>query len=154
MRRRRRRGRARIGPSLCLLSVRQPPGLAGAGPIVAHSRERRVHPPDVHRHGAPSAGMDERSVFSDKTRMRAGARRGFENRLSTEELLPVVLNRRFLTCVATIFALLIGSSGAVAATHATHATHKTRISGVIVSINATRHTLKLRVTHGIKHHKV
>jgi hypothetical protein len=98
--------------------------------------------------------MDERSVFSDKTRMRAGARRGFENRLSTEELLPVVLNRRFLTCVATIFALLIGSSGAVAATHATHATHKTRISGVIVSINATRHTLKLRVTHGIKHHKV
>jgi hypothetical protein len=53
-----------------------------------------------------------------------------------------------------MFALLIGSSGAVAATHATHATHKTRISGVIVSINATRHTLKLRVTHGIKHHKV
>jgi hypothetical protein len=66
----------------------------------------------------------------------------------------VVLNRRFLTCVATMFALLIGSSSAVAATPATHATHKTRISGVIVSINATRHTLKLRVTHGIKHHKV
>jgi hypothetical protein len=36
---------------------------------------------------------------------------------------------------------------------ATHAAHTTRISGVIVSINATRHTLKLRVTHGTKHHK-
>src|ERR1035441_7959121 len=36
---------------------------------------------------------------------------------------------------------------------ATHAAHTTRMSGVIVSINATRHTLKLRVTHGTKHHK-
>jgi len=62
----------------------------------------------------------------------------------------VLLNRRFLTCGATVFALLIGSSSAVAATHAAHTT---RISGVIVSINATRHTLKLRVTHGTKHHK-
>src|ERR1019366_7497231 len=67
-----------------------------------------------------------------------------------EELLPVLLNRRFLTCGATVFALLIGSASAVAATHAAHTT---RISGVIVSINATRHTLKLRVTHGTKHHK-
>ena len=62
----------------------------------------------------------------------------------------MLLNRRFLTCGATVLALLIGSSSAVAATHAAHTT---RISGVIVSINATRHTLKLRVTHGTKHHK-
>ena len=62
----------------------------------------------------------------------------------------MLLNRRLLTCGATLFALLIGSSSAVAATHAAHTT---RISGVIVSINATRHTLKLRVTHGTKHHK-
>jgi hypothetical protein len=62
----------------------------------------------------------------------------------------VLLNRRLLTCGATLFALLIGSSSAVAATHAAHTT---RISGVIVSINAKRHTLKLRVTHGTKHHK-
>src|ERR1039457_7079251 len=67
-----------------------------------------------------------------------------------EELLPVLLNRRFLTCGATVFALLIGSSSAMAATHAAHTTC---ISGVIASINATRHTLKLRVTHGTKHHK-
>ena len=62
----------------------------------------------------------------------------------------MLLNRRFLTCGATVLALLIGSSSAVAATHAAHTT---RISGVIVSINATRHTLKLRVTHGTKHRK-
>ena len=62
----------------------------------------------------------------------------------------MLLNRRFLTCGATVFALLIGSASAVAATHAAHTT---RMSGVIVSINATRHTLKLRVTHGTKHHK-
>ncbi len=62
----------------------------------------------------------------------------------------MLLNRRFLTCGATVLALLIGSSSAVAATHAAHTT---RISGVIVSINATRHTLALRVTHGSKHHK-
>ena len=62
----------------------------------------------------------------------------------------MLLNRRFLTCGATALALLIGSSSAVAATHAAHTT---RISGVIVSINAKRHTLKLRVTHGTKHHK-
>jgi hypothetical protein len=71
-------------------------------------------------------------------------------RLSTEELLLVLLNRRFLTSCATVFALLIGSSSAVAATRAAHTTH---ISGVIVSINAKRHTLKLRVTHAKKHHK-
>jgi hypothetical protein len=44
--------------------------------------------------------------------------------------------------------LLIGSSSALAKTHAAHKTH---ISGVIVSINAKRHTLKLRVKHGAKH---
>jgi hypothetical protein len=63
----------------------------------------------------------------------------------------VLLNRRFLTCGATMVALLIGSSSAVAASHATHKKH---ISGVIVSINAARHTLNLRVTHATKHHKV
>ncbi len=62
----------------------------------------------------------------------------------------MLLNRRLLTCGATMFALLIGSSSAVAATHAAHATH---ISGVIASINAKSHTLKLRVTHGSTHHK-
>ena len=62
----------------------------------------------------------------------------------------MLLNRRFLTCCATACALLIGSSSAVAATHAAHTT---RISGVIVSINAKRHTLELRVTHGTKQHK-
>lgn len=66
----------------------------------------------------------------------------------------MLLNRRFLTCGATMVALLIGSSSAVAASHAGHATHKKHISGVIVSINAARHTLNLRVTHGTKHHKV
>jgi len=66
----------------------------------------------------------------------------------------VLLNRRFLTCGATMVALLIGSSSAVAASPAAHATHKKHISGVIVSINAARHTLNLRVTHGTKHHKV
>ncbi|HVC85716.1 MAG TPA: hypothetical protein VNC12_10750 [Solirubrobacteraceae bacterium] len=50
--------------------------------------------------------------------------------------------------------MLIGSSSAVAASPAAHATHKKHISGVIVSINAARHTLNLRVTHGTKHHKV
>ena len=62
----------------------------------------------------------------------------------------MLLNRRLLMSCATVLALLIGSSSAIAATRHAHAT---RISGVIVSIDAARHTLKLRLTHGTKHHK-
>lgn len=51
-------------------------------------------------------------------------------------------HRRLLTCAVTVLALLVGASSALARTHATHST---RISGVVVSINAKRHTLKLRV---------
>jgi hypothetical protein len=56
----------------------------------------------------------------------------------------VLPNRRYLTCCATVLALLIGSSSAVAKTHAAHTA---RISGVVVSIDAKRHTLKLHLKH-------
>jgi hypothetical protein len=62
----------------------------------------------------------------------------------------VLLNRRFLTCCATVLAMLISSSSAVAKTHAAHTA---RISGVVVSINAKRHTLKLHIKH-VKHPRV
>ena len=62
----------------------------------------------------------------------------------------MLLNRRFLTCCATVLALLIGSSSAVAKTHAAHTA---RISGVVVSINAKRHTLKLHLKRD-KHPRV
>jgi hypothetical protein len=50
-----------------------------------------------------------------------------------------------------VLALLISSSSAVAKTHAAHTA---RISGVVVSINAKRHTLNLHVTHALKQHKL
>jgi hypothetical protein len=49
-----------------------------------------------------------------------------------------------------VLALLISSSSAVAKTHAAHTA---RISGVVVSINAKRHTLKLHIKH-VKHPRV
>lgn len=60
------------------------------------------------------------------------------------------LDRKLLTCAVAMLALLIGTSSAFAKTHRTHAT---RISGVVVSINAKRHTLKLRVAHATGHRK-
>ena len=62
----------------------------------------------------------------------------------------MLANRKFLMCCATVVALVIGSSTAVAKTHAAHTA---RVSGLVVSINAKRHTLKLLVKHGAKHHK-
>jgi hypothetical protein len=52
------------------------------------------------------------------------------------------LDRKLPLCAVAVFALLIGSSSAIAKTHVAHTT---RISGVVVSINAKRHSLKLRV---------
>jgi hypothetical protein len=69
------------------------------------------------------------------------------NRPSTEEL-PVPKDRRLLTCVVTVIALLIGATSALAKTQGAH---PTRISGVVVGINAKRHTLKLHVAHTAKH---
>lgn len=60
------------------------------------------------------------------------------------------LDRRFLMSAATVFVLLVGTTSALAKTHTTRTT---RISGVVLSINAKRHTLKLRVTHSAKHPK-
>ena len=57
-------------------------------------------------------------------------------------------DRRLLTCVVTMIALLIGATSALAKTQSAHST---RISGVVVGINAKRHTLKLRVAHTAKH---
>ena len=62
----------------------------------------------------------------------------------------MLANRKFLMCCATVVALVIGSSTAVAKTHAAHTA---RVSGLVVSINAKRHTLKLLVKHGVKHLK-
>jgi hypothetical protein len=62
----------------------------------------------------------------------------------------LLANRKFLMCCATVLALVVGSSTAVAKTHAGHTA---RVSGLVVSINAKRHTLKLLVKHAVKHHK-
>ncbi len=53
------------------------------------------------------------------------------------------LDRRFLMCALAALALLAGASSAIAKSHASHGA---RITGVVVSINAGRHTLKLRVS--------
>ena len=55
-------------------------------------------------------------------------------------------NRRLLTCCATVLALVVCSSSALAKSPA----HKTRFSRVAVNINAKRHILKLHVKHGAK----
>ena len=60
------------------------------------------------------------------------------------------LDRRFLTCAAAVLTLFAGASSAIAKSHTTHSS---RISGVVLSINAKRHTLKLRVTHTARHRK-
>ena len=60
------------------------------------------------------------------------------------------LDRRFLTCAVAVLALFTGASSAIANSHAKHSS---RISGVVLSINAKRHTLKLRVTHAAHHPK-
>lgn len=57
------------------------------------------------------------------------------------------LNRKFLPCAVAALTLLMGASSALAKTRAVHTT---RISGVVVTINAKRHTLKLRVAHASK----
>src|SRR5579859_7101641 len=92
-----------------------------------------------------SSCLDGQSVFS-QVRDATGRRLPRNVSLPCQRgVVPVLLNRRFLTCCATVLALLIGSSSAFAKTHAAH---NTRISGVVVSINAKRHTLKLRIRHG------
>ena len=59
----------------------------------------------------------------------------------------MLANRRFLTCCATALALALCSSTALAKTPAAHTT---RISGVVLTINAKRHVLKLRIKHAAK----
>jgi len=59
----------------------------------------------------------------------------------------VLANRRFLTCCATVLAIALGASSAIAKAPATHTG---RISGVVLSINAKRHILTLRVKHAAK----
>jgi hypothetical protein len=61
------------------------------------------------------------------------------------------LDRRFLICAVSSLALLSGVTSATAKPQVTHTT--THISGVVVAINARRHTLKLRVSHAASQHK-
>jgi hypothetical protein len=63
----------------------------------------------------------------------------------------VPLNRSFLPCLAAALALL--ATAAPTALASTHPTRTARVSGVVTSINARRHTLKLRVAHSAKLHR-
>lgn len=58
--------------------------------------------------------------------------------------------RHLMSCAAVLFAALTCASSAVAKPH--HASHSRHLSGVVVSINAKQHTLKLRVKHATKRH--
>src|ERR1035441_9906099 len=55
-----------------------------------------------------------------------------------------------MTCAATVLGLVIGVPSALAKTQTGHTA---RISGVVLSINTKRHTLKLRVARPIKQRK-
>lgn len=60
------------------------------------------------------------------------------------------VDRKLMTCAATVLVLVIGVPSALAKTQTGHTA---RISGVVLSINTKRHTLKLRVARPIKQRK-